>query len=206
MASPTPTDQPPLVAFAQSPSTALYNQWLTYFLAGIPCAGTIPRGGIKGFKRETGWDIKKGKGSAGATLTLQTLPPVEGTITNQLFTDQDFDDWDNFASTVLSTSVADQQASGLSIAYPQFASVGLTTVVVKNFTGPEYQGKGMYHVSVELIEWQSPPPTSIVKTVSSTLPDFAGTIYRFNGPQPLDAQSQAYEQQLAALNAQLKKP
>jgi hypothetical protein len=172
MANPSSTTQPALSTVSVQYNDLLGpNTWLTFQLGGVTCPGTIPVGGVKGFRRETGWDIKKGKGVSGATLTLVTRPPIEGTITMQLVTPGDFDDWDAFVAAVLSTSERDQQQNGLSIWYPQFASIGLTSVVIKNYTGPEYKGRGMYHTSVELIEWFQPPPVSNVATVATQAPD-----------------------------------
>jgi hypothetical protein len=140
-------------------------------IGGQPTPGTIPaRGGMRGFKRETGWDIKAGKGIQGATLTLKTLPPVEGTVTCQLINDNDFANWDALVINVLSISPAKQRAAGLPWYYPGHTSIGLTSVVVKHYTPPEHQGKGLYLVSFEIIEWSKPPKTSIVSTVQNTIP------------------------------------
>lgn len=169
----TPTmPQPPLAPVVVNWDRSLQqNAWMFFTLSGLASPGTIPRGGIKGFKRETGWDIKKGKGTAGATLTLKDKPPVEGSITVQLLTAQDFTDWDNFVAAVLATPEQNQQAAGLAIFHPQFASIGLTTVVVEHFTGPEEQKGGLYHATVKFIEWSAPPAQSIVATVSTTAPE-----------------------------------
>jgi hypothetical protein len=181
MSAPTPTVSPISNA----------NAWLTYALGGQNAPGTIPRGGIRGFKRETGWDKKLGKGTQGATLTLKTMPPVEGEIVSQLFTDADFDNWDTFVAQILSIQPAKQKATGIPIYYPSFASIALTAVVIKDYTGPEHQGKGLYHVKVQLLEWQQPPPVSIVSTVNKvTIPTITIT-----GQNPEIAQ---LEQQIAA--------
>lgn len=183
-----------------SPSTTVSpisssNDWIYYVLAGQTSPGTIPnRGGIRGFKRETGWDIKHGKGTQGATLTLKTLPPVEGSIDHQLITDNDFANWDSFVINKLSISPAKQKAAGLSIYYPGFASIGLTAVVVKHYTGPVHQGKGLYIATVEYIEWSKPPATSIVSTVTGSI-SLAPIEIRGDSPEKI-----ALENQLAALN------
>ncbi len=148
-------------------------QWHKFFLLGVASPGSIPKGGVKGFKRKTGWDVKKGKGTAGATLTRSDIPPVKGTFTLQLTTPQDFTDWDAFVATVLSIDAATQGATGLAIYYPGLASIGLTTVVVEEYGPPVHQGKGMYHVEIELLEWAPPPATSAVSTVATTAPDAA---------------------------------
>jgi hypothetical protein len=185
MSAPTPTESP--ISHA--------GRWHTMMIGGLTTPGTIPRGGIRGFKRETGWDKKLGKGTQGATLTLKTMPPVEGEVTLQLFTDQDFADWDQFVSDVLSIQPAKQSAKGLPIYYPGFSSIALTTVVIKDYTGPEHQGKGMYHVKIQLLEWQQPPPKSIVSTVKGAITLPAITIV---GQDPEVAQ---LEQQVAAERA-----
>lgn len=161
MSSPTPTFDP--IQFS--------NYWSRFLLAGVTSPGTIPRGGIRGFKRETGWDKKKGKGVKGAYLTLTTQPPCEGTIALQLFTAADFASWDDFVARALSIAPEKQKSTGLSIYYPGFSSIGLTAVVVKNYSPPEHQGKSLYVVTIELIEWSQPPAVSIVSTPSKTGPD-----------------------------------
>jgi hypothetical protein len=173
MPSPSTTIQPPLsIAYVAVNQSLGYNSWLSWQLSGVPCPGTLIRpGGVQGFKRETGWDIKKGKGTEGATLTLKDMPPCEGTFTNQLITPTDLSDWDDFVYAVLSISTKDQQADGLSVFYPGLSSIGLTAVVVKDYTPVIYMGGGKYHVSVTLIEWNPPPNISIVKTVAATAPD-----------------------------------
>ncbi len=165
-----------------TPTSSLsINDWLFFKLCGLYSPGTIPRGGIKGFRRQTGWDKKAGKGTKGATLTLKDQPPCEGSIIMQLIgpggyyanglASQDFANWDEFVVGVLSIPAQQQQAQGLSIFYPQFLSIDLTTVVVADYTGPEHMGRGLYHAEVKLIEWQPPPDVSIVSTVQATKTD-----------------------------------
>jgi hypothetical protein len=178
------------------------NDWMYAMLGGVPTPGTIPRNGIKGFKRETGWDKKKGKGTQGATLTLTSQPPCEGSITLQLFTKDDFDNWDVFVLSILSIPAAKQKAQGLSVYHPQFASLGLIAVVVKSYTGPEHQGKGLYTATIELIEWNQPPPVSIVSTPPKVAPDKPDSNSTVTPPDPEIA---ALQQQIALLN-QANKP
>lgn len=181
------------------------NSWLWATIRGWPTPGTIPRGGIKGFKRETGWDIKKGKGTSGATLTLKDRPPCEGTITLQLigpggfysfggsYPSTDFQDWDAFVSLVLSISPAQQKAQGLSFYYPGLASIGLTSVVVKDYSPPDHVGRGLYLATINLIEWSPPPPVSIVSTPASKAPDTPDT-----ATPPQDPRITALQAQIAA--------
>jgi len=171
-----------------------------FTLNGLASPGTIPRGGVKGFKRETGWDIKKGKGTQGATLTLKDMPPCHGSFTLQLFKDQDFADWDTFVVQALSISPTQQKAQGLTVFYPAFSSIGLTQVVVAHYAAPEHVGKGLYHAVIDLIEWQPPPAASVVSTPSSTAPDKSSS---GTPPDPRITQLQA---QIGLLNQALKAP
>lgn len=168
----TSTMPPPLapVVIAWDPSLR-QNAWMFFTLKGLASPGTIPRGGIKGFKRETGWDEANGKGSAGAQLILTKKPPCRGSIIVQLITAQDFTDWDNFVAQVLAIPEQNQLATGLTIFHPSFSSIGLTTVVVKHFSPPEEQRPGLYYCTIEFIEWSAPPAQSVVATVSTTAPE-----------------------------------
>ena len=189
------------------------NSWMWAFLNGTPTPGTIPRGGMKGFKRETGWDEKKGKGTKGATLTLTSEPPVKGTIHLQLIgpgglyafggsqPTTDFAQWDNFVSRVLSIPAAQQKAQGLSWYYPGTAAIGLTTVVVKHYGGPEYIGKGLYICEIQLIEWTPPPPASIVATVASKKGDAYTDRPGPNDPKPVDPRIEALQAQIKQASA-----
>ena len=147
------------------------NAWLHFVLCGVSSPGTIAPDGIRGFKRETGWDEKAGKGTQGATLTLKTIPPTRGSILLQLVTPADFAAWDAFVLAALAIPTAKQQAQGLDIYYPAFSSIGLSKVVVKNYEPPKRKPKLLYVAEIELIEWQQPPPVSVVATVAKTKPD-----------------------------------
>jgi hypothetical protein len=201
MPSPVPTLQPALSSVYSNYTETGPSAWLTYQLSGVPCPGTIPPGGIHGFERETGWDEKAGKGTMGATLTLKTRPPCRGSITSQLFTPQDFTEWDAFVRAVLSIDSGAQQADGLSIQYPGFSSIGLTVVVVKHWTPIMHVGDGLYQVTVSLIEWSPPPAVSIVATVASTSEDDDVDAGRFAKVNPHAAQNAANQARIAAASA-----
>lgn len=191
------------------------TQWSSVLLGGLQSPGTIPRGGVKGFKRETGWDIKSGKGAKGATLTLKDQPPCKGSFTIQLIgpggfyadgtASTDFALWDNFVAEVLTSETStQQQASGISIYYPGLASIGLSVVVVAHYTGPEHAGKGLYNCTIDLIEWSPPPKASIVATVAGEGPDAVtpGTPRTFGPATTRALANQQAVQQAAAAAAQ----
>jgi hypothetical protein len=170
MGSPSPTINP----------LTSSTQWMYFTLNGVPSPGVIIKGGFKGFLRKTGWDEQKGKGTAGATLVLKTMPPSKGSFTLGLFRAfgnpgtyygvDDFGNFDTFVEQVLAIGPKEQQANGLAIFYPGLSSVGITKVVVEDYSPPVYAGRGMYHVTISLIEWQAPPPVSVVKVVQKSAP------------------------------------
>ncbi len=177
------------------------NLWHQFQLKGVLSPGFILKGGTKGFKRKTGWDEKKGKGTQGATLTLTSQPPAKGTFVLQLFTPEHFSAWDTFVSDVLSIDPKQQQAQGLAIYHPALSSIGVTTVVVSHYTAPEHMGKGMYHVEIDLIEWVSPPPINVTSTPSSTAADADPT----TTPQ-VDPRVAALQEQIRLLTNAAKAP
>lgn len=191
---------------APFPTATEVNDWLYFMLKGVISPGTIARGGVRGFKRQTGWDEQRGKGTQGATLILKSAPPVKGSFTMQLIgpggfyatgkPSTDFADWDYFVANVLSISPAQQKAEGLALYYPGLASIGLTTVVVEDYSPIQHIGKNLYQVEVSLIEWQQPPKASIVSQPSQTAPD----IPEKDAPAPVDPRIAALEQQIALAN------
>jgi hypothetical protein len=191
------------MAFSPSPTDPNVDNWTFFFLGGMPSPGSIPRGGIKDFKRPTGWDIKSGKGTSGATLTLKDQPPCKGSITLQIIgpggfyalgqPTTDFSAWDTFVAGVLATPVTTQQAQGLAVYHPAFAAIGLTVVVVEHYTPLEHVGKGLYQTTIQLIEWSPPPAVSIVSTVSSEKPET-----ETGAPPAQDPRITALQAQIAA--------
>lgn len=184
------------------PTATGLNQWLYFTLRGMPSPGTIARGGVRGFKRPTGWDEQRGKGTQGATLILKDAPPCKGSITLQLIgpggfyasgaPSTDFASWDLFVSNVLAIAPAQQKSEGLAIYYPAFGSIGLTTVVVESYSTPEHQGKNLYTATIEIIEWQPPPKTSIVSQPKSTAAD----VPENDAPTPEDPRATALKKEI----------
>ena len=181
------------------------NSWLRMLIGGVSTP-TIPRGGLRGFLRETGWDELHGKGSKGATLIRKTAPPLRGAVMFQLFKDADFQQWDYLVANVLYDAPSPTNpADGINIYYPAFASVGFTKCVVKSYSPPDHMGRGLYRTIVELIEWQQPPPVSIVKSVQKSIGDLPGLLGFVPGKaqRPAQAQLAAIQAENRAKQAQL---
>ncbi len=147
-------------------------KWQYITISGaLRSPGVIPPGGINGFERETGWDIQKGKGSQGATLTIKTYPPAEGTIEFTLWKPEH---WGQWAAFVLALGYdearkgAATRAQARDIYHPSFVPIKLTQVVPHKISPIRHVGKGKYTVSVKFIEWQDPPPVNVSATVNSS--------------------------------------
>ncbi len=170
------------------------QSWSVYTIGGIISPGTIPRGGIQGFERETGWDTKIPKGGSAPTLTRTTAPPCKGIITSQLVTSDDVDAWENFISA-LQVPPAKADAPAWDIFHPSFVAIKLRSVVVHKIFPIEHMGLGMYHGKIAFIEWAPPSKANIVNTPSKAKPDNPSTV----PGAPPDPVGDAMEQRLLQL-------
>lgn len=144
--------------------------WSVYTIGGLVSPGTIPRGGIQGFSRKTGWDTKTPKGGSAPTLTRTTAPPCKGIITCQLVTADDLDAWEQFIGD-LQVPPAKADAPAWDIFHPSFVAIRLKSVVVEEIFPVEHMGMGMYHGKIAFIEWAAPSKANIVATPSKSTPD-----------------------------------
>ncbi len=149
--------------------------WSKYTIGGVRSPGTIPKSGMSGFVRETGWDKKVPKGAAAPTLTRTTAPPCEGSITNQLITKDELDAWPLFIAVLL-TPPAKGAAGAFAIYHPSFADIKLSSVVVAKIHPIVHLGRGMYHGTIEFIEWVQPVAKNIVTTPTKAAPNGANTL------------------------------
>jgi hypothetical protein len=122
---------------------------------------------LSGFKRDFGWDIKKGKGAKGSTLTLVTFPPCEGTVVFKLWTKEHFDAWAEFRKP-MTYDPTKHPVSALTIGHPSFSDIELTSVIVKSMSPPMNKGGGLYEITVEFIEYNPPPNKSAVSSPAGT--------------------------------------
>ncbi len=153
-------------------------------IGGIENPGIIAPGGITGFSRKTEWDIKKGKGTKGGTATLSQIPPTEGSIKFLLWSKFHFEAWDQIYRTVFRQDPTKKKVNALDIYHPALAKLDIHSVVVKDI-GPETpEGKGMWSITIEFIEYL--PPAK--KTASSSPSGSGSKDPSKNGPTPvLDA-------------------
>lgn len=133
-------------------------------LAGVVSPGLAI---VKGFDRAYDWDIKKGKGALGATVTFTGRAPAEGSITFQLWTESQFTEWATFVA-LISVDATKKAPTALDIYHPALAEVGVKSVVIKKIGARVHEGKGLYSYTIDMIEYFPPPKKAAVGTPSGS--------------------------------------
>ncbi len=117
-------------------------------------------------KRSWDWEKKKGKGSDGATTSLQGGDLAEPKITFKLWKGWDgltrcdyFAAWDQYKG-VFETTVADKNQVALTVLHPQFVHNKIRGVVMKEMGDIVVASDGSATVTVALIEFRKPTPRS----------------------------------------------
>lgn len=146
-------------------SPLLYpDAWNKVEIAGRECPGICV---VSGFVRNFGWDIKKGKGTKGATLTLNEFPPAEGKIVFSLWTQNHFDEWVEFRKLFL-YDPPKTKGGPVDIYHPSLADIEITSVVCKSLSPVQHKGKGLYEITGDFIEYLPPPPVAKVSTADGS--------------------------------------
>lgn len=172
--------------------------WDRVRIGGVDSPGICT---LSGFSRTSEFDVKKGKGSQGATLTFVQRPPTEGTIKFQLWLAEHFDLWVPFRKTLKYTPTK-KAITAIDIFHPSFADIDLHSVVCKDIGAIEHEGGGLYSISISLIEYFPPPKASAVST-----PSGYGAGQNTNNPsgKPDTSAEDAKQEQIRLLLIEAKK-
>jgi len=134
--------------------------WHYVYVGGIkittPCE-------LDGFARVNGWDVKKGKGADGATVTTTGRDPAKGKLKFLLWTSQHFTDWSS-QYALFQYDPTKKQVQAIDLWHPALASVEINGFVTEEITPPMHVGLGLYTITVSVLEYLPPPPTSAVST------------------------------------------
>lgn len=169
------------------------------YIGGVESPGVIKRGGITGFKREHEWDVKKGKGSKGATISYVQRPPAKGEIRFTLATAQHYADWESFRPQ-FKYDPTKKSPQAVDIFHPFLADLDIHSVVCTSIGAIEIDDLGEGTCVVELLEYFPPPKVSAVGTPTTSQ---SNTDPKAN-VQP--AVQDAQQAQIAALLAQASAP
>lgn len=171
----------------------------TILIGGVENPGIVPPGGISGFKREHEWDVKKGKGASGATITYVQRPPAKGSIKFWLWNAAMFSDWEEFRPQ-FKYDPTKKNPQAVDIFHPTLADLDIKSVVCTSISALEHDGYGLWTCTVELMEYFPPPKKSAVGT-----PSTSQTNTNPNANVQPNAQD-AQQAEIAALMAQASAP
>ncbi len=124
--------------------------WDVVQVGGEVCPGICV---LKGFKRPTEWDVKKGKGTKGGTATLSQLPPAKGSITFYLWNKDHFDAWASTFRSRFKYDPTKKSVNAVDIYHPSLKDIDLVSVVTESIGATEHEGQGKYSITVELLEY-----------------------------------------------------
>jgi hypothetical protein len=143
---------------------------------------------VRECKRPFEFEVKKGKGSFGATVTFVGRPPAKVSIEFLLWEALHFTHWDNFRP-LLKYDPTKKAVQAVDVYHPSFDDIDFRSVVVESIGSIVHKGKGLYSITVEVLEYFPAPKVSAVSTPTmsqQTQPDTTpGT-----QPDPVVAQMQ----------------
>lgn len=153
------------------------------------------------FLRSYGYDIKKGKGMAGAKLTLTTKPPTEGSFELIIWTPAQARAWDKFLP-LLDYDPSKTTAKAIDIYHPALADIGVKSIVVKDIGSWMHKGKGKYSRKLAVIEYFPESKKNVTSSPNGSKSTQRGTT---PGAQP-DPIADAKQREIARLLAEAAKP
>jgi hypothetical protein len=185
--------------------------WDTFQVGAVTNPGIVPPGGITGFERSYEFDVKKGKGAYGGTVTFTQKPPSKGKITIHLWTMSQIDALETFIP-LLQYDPTKKAVSALDIYHPSLSITGVRSVVTEDISPLIHEGKGLYSVTFSFIEYNPPPKASAVSTptISRASASRGTTLSAIAAGAPAgttrDPVSDANERQIALLTQQAGGP
>lgn len=123
---------------------------------------------IEEVHRPYGWDVKKGKGADGATLTHTGRQLAKWKTRHQLWTPVHFIDWSTWSQALKYEPTKGQPVLALDVFHPALVAVDVSVAIVVNLGAPLHKGKGLYEAVVEWLEYRPPPPAKATATPTSS--------------------------------------
>ncbi len=152
-------------------------------------------------KRKHEWDTKKGKGTYGATTTFVGRPPAQASAKFLLWLPVHFTQWDTFR-TSLKYDPTKKAVQAVDVFHPAWADVDFKSVVIESIGSIVHEGKGLYSITVDFLEYFPASKRSGVSTPTTSQTTKEGTT---PGVQP-DPVADAQQKEIAALLKQAAAP
>lgn len=158
------------------------SAWNTTVIAGIASPGYCT---VKEHDRRNEWDIKKGKGVKGATITYVQRPPAQFSVDYYAgYYDASgaggadhFAAWDAF-QPLLRYDPTKKTPQAIDIYHPALADVEIASVVTESIGGWEHVGDFLFRRTVKFLEYFPPPAKSATGSPSGSVDKKSG------GPAP----------------------
>jgi hypothetical protein len=131
-------------------------------LAGIDTPG---RAEIGEWKRVNDYDVKVGKGTAGATITLKGQPPAKGSIKFYAWRPDHFARWDTILPLLRWDPAKDKNKQAIGIFHPLLDDIGVSAVMPPESIGSwQHEGGLMFSRTIEFLEFVQPQAANIATT------------------------------------------
>ena len=109
------------------------------------------------------WDVKKGKGSSGATSTYQGKGLAKVKVTLRLWKDYEtgvdhYGDYLTRFLPVLFDVTQDSKPQAVDVYHPYLAALGISSCTVEEISTPKNNGQGVREVQIDLLEFRQPRP------------------------------------------------
>jgi hypothetical protein len=169
------------------------DAWNTFRIQGTDTPGKCE---VKGFKRQVEWDIKIGKGTAGATETVKGLPPAKGAVSFWAWVPAHFAAWDALLPK-LKFDPTKQTKQANEVYHPALADIDVSSVNIESIGQWEHEGGSLWRRDIEMLEFAPPPTASAVATPTGA---DAGSASVPGAPQ--DPATVALQKEAAALAKQ----
>lgn len=176
------------------------DEYGSIILGTTKSPGTVT---LTGLGRPKNWNVKKAKGSTGASTTLEGDDPGEFTATFYIVDDTDgaqFDAWESFQRLIESTTNG-PKPKALPIYHPDLARAGFAEVTNGGVMGPVHDGRGGVTYTVKFLEYKPAKPKPARKPSAAAATDDGGEY----GP-PLPDPNREAKERLANLVEQAKAP
>ncbi len=173
-------------------------EWDVIRIGGVTSPGVCK---ISGWKKTNDWDVKKGKGTLGSTVTFTGREPSKGSVTFYLWTNDHFNRWNTFRK-LLKYDTTKENISAVDIYHPSLETIDVKSVVIESIGMIERESGGLYSIQVDMLEYFPPPKKSAVKTPSGSKPTGKNTTPG-KVVDPVEAAKQA---EIAKLLKEAKEP
>jgi len=180
------------------------EQWDSFTIGGRRSPGLISEWDAG---RANEWDVKKGKGAKGATLTYTGETPAEPKFTLQFWLPRHFAEWSVFRA-LLAYDPSKKGITALDIYHPALADLEITSVVVKSIGAIRKAGPTLWEVALEFIQYKPPLKSAVGTPTTSKSTGKGSGAGGANGStgDPADPIADAQLAEIRTLHAKAKEP